>query len=145
VNVVTGETDLGRLLAGLDPVLHDGEYFFVTRADREVPAGADPVMTFDEDEGRTLILPRGQAEAAGLAGEFSCAWITLRIHSSLAAVGMLAAITRALTDAGISCNPVAGYFHDHLFVQHDRAQDAVTVLRELAAGRAATSMAKECR
>lgn len=127
-----GEHDLARLLAGLDPVAHDGEYVFVTVPGEAVPAGVDPVMTFAEAEGRTLILRREQAEAAGLAWTFPCAWITLRVHSSLAAVGLLAAVAGALAAAGISCNAVAAYHHDHLFVPHDRAAEAVRLLRGLA-------------
>jgi uncharacterized protein len=129
---VTGETDVGRLLAGLDPLLHDGEYVFVTLPDRRTPDGVDPVFSFDEDEGRTLVLPRGQADAAGLEGAFPSAWITLRVHSSLEAVGMMAAIAGALADAGISCNAVSAYYHDHLFVPCDRGREAVDVLRGLA-------------
>jgi uncharacterized protein len=132
---VTGETDLSRLLAGLDPLLHEGEYVFVTLPDRRTPAGVDPVLAFDEEEGRTLVLPRDQADAAGLAGVFHSAWITLRIHSSLQAVGMMAVIAAALAEAGISCNAVSAYFHDHIFVPADRAPEAVDLLRGLA-GRA---------
>ncbi|GAA4627325.1 ACT domain-containing protein [Actinoallomurus vinaceus] len=129
---VTGETDLRRLLAGLDPVLHDGEYVFVTLPDRETPPGTRPVFVFEEDEGRTLVLPRAEAEEAGLDGVFPSAWITLRIHSSLEAVGMMAAIATALAEAGISCNAVSAFYHDHLFVPPDRARDAVAALRDLA-------------
>ncbi|MBC6462342.1 ACT domain-containing protein [Actinomadura sp. HBU206391] len=129
---MSGQTDLGRLLAGLDPQLHEGEYVFVTLPDAaSAPPGLDPVLSFQEDEGRTLILPRGQADDAGLAGLFPSAWITLRIHSSLEAVGMMAAVATALARAGISCNAVAAYYHDHVFVQHDRAREAVGLLRDL--------------
>jgi GNAT superfamily N-acetyltransferase len=72
----------------------------------------------------------------GLAAEYRCAWITLRVASSLAAVGMLARVTAALARRGISVNPVAGFHHDHLFVPHDRAADAMAALDEL---RGATS------
>ncbi len=50
-------------------------------------------MRFIEREGTTLILAENQAKAAGLAGTFRCRMITLDIHSSLEAVGFLAAIT----------------------------------------------------
>ncbi|MCO5998127.1 ACT domain-containing protein [Actinoallomurus rhizosphaericola] len=130
--MVAGETDLRRLLAGLDPLLHEDEYVFVTSRDRETPAGVEPVLVFEETEGRTLVLPRAQAEKAGLDGVFPSAWITLRIHSSLEAVGMMAAVTAALAEAGISCNAVSAFYHDHLFVPRDRAGDAIAVLRDLA-------------
>ncbi|GAB1818416.1 ACT domain-containing protein [Herbidospora sp. RD11066] len=120
-----GERDLATLLASLDPVLHDGTYVFVTAP--EVPPGVTPVLTFAEPEGLTLVVPEGQAD-----GVFPCRWITLRVHSSLAAVGMLAVIAAALADEGIPSNVVSAYFHDHLFVPPDRADDTVRVLRQLA-------------
>ncbi|MBO2449169.1 ACT domain-containing protein [Actinomadura barringtoniae] len=129
--MATGETDLGRLLAGLDPELHDGEYVFATLRARTLPVGVEPVMTFEEDEGRTLVLPREQAERAGLDATFSSAWITLRIHSSLEAVGMMAAIATALANAGISCNAISAFYHDHIFVPCERADEAVALLRGL--------------
>jgi hypothetical protein len=129
-----GETDLGRLLAGLDPELHEGEYVFATLPARTLPVGVEPVMTFEENEGRTLVLPREQAESAGLRAEFPSAWITLRIHSSLEAVGMMAAIATALANAGISCNAISAFYHDHIFVPWERADDAVSLLRELGSG-----------
>jgi hypothetical protein len=59
--------------------------------------------------------------------------ITLEVHSSLEAVGFLAAIATRLAAAGIGVNPVAGYFHDHLFVPEARAEEAMRLLDELAA------------
>jgi hypothetical protein len=59
--------------------------------------------------------------------------ITLAVHSSLEAVGFLACITDRLTREGIACNVVAAYHHDHLFVPLARADDALGVLRNLAA------------
>ena len=60
--------------------------------------------------------------------------ITLNIHSSLEAVGFLAALLPALAAEGMGVNPVSGFFHDHLFVPADRAEDALRVLKALAAG-----------
>ena len=62
------------------------------------------------------------------------AQITLRIHSSLEAVGMMAAIAAALTARNIPCNAVSAYYHDHLFVPWARRDDACLALRELANG-----------
>ncbi|WP_433786155.1 ACT domain-containing protein [Actinomycetospora sp. CA-101289] len=124
------DTDLARLLAGMDPAPHPEPYVFVTVA--ELPAGLVPRATIREDEGLSAVVTAAEAAAHGLAGAFPCAGITLRVHSALEAVGFLAAITRALADAGIGTNPVAGFHHDHLFVPWDRRDDAMAVLRELA-------------
>lgn len=129
---MSGETDLDRLLSGLDPELHEGVYVFATLPE-DVP-GLNPVMTFTETEGLTAILRAEEADRAGVPSVSPSAWITLRVHSSLEAVGMMAAIAAALTEAGISCNAVSAYHHDHLFVPWPRARDAVAVLRTLGGG-----------
>lgn len=123
-----GDTDLARLLAGMRPDLHPERYVFVL----EPPDGLVPLATVREAEGLSAIVTAVDAEAHGLAGEFPCAGITLRVHSALEAVGFLAAIARALTDAGISTNAVAGFHHDHLFVPWGRRHDAMAVLRGFA-------------
>jgi hypothetical protein len=122
-----GDTDLDRLLVGMQPDLHPARYVFVT----DPPDGLTPLATIREAEGLSAIVTADDADAHGLAGEFPCAGITLRVHSALEAVGFLAAIARALTDAGISTNPVAGFHHDHLFVPWGRRHDALAVLRGL--------------
>ena len=68
----------------------------------------------------------------GLSAQFRCRMITLEIHSSLQAVGFLAAVTARLAAADMGVNPVSGYFHDHLFVPEDRAEEAMRILSELA-------------
>jgi ribosomal protein S18 acetylase RimI-like enzyme len=127
----SGERDLTALLASMSPRRQEGAYVFTTVAGA-VPPDADPVVVVAEDEGRTLVLRQGQADAFGLPYDFVAAWITLQVHSALDAVGLTAAVSRALTEAGISANVVAGFHHDHLFVPHDRADEAVDVLRALA-------------
>lgn len=84
-----------------------------------LPKGVESLGWFREAEGQTVILPQAQADAAGLAYSLVCAWITLRVQSDLAAVGLTAAVSTALAEAGISCNVVAGYYHDHLFVPRE--------------------------
>lgn len=122
---------LDALLGSLEPVLHDGVYVFAV-----APPGGDlgalsPVATMREDEGLTVVLHEADAVAAGLAVLFRAAWITLRVHSDLQAVGLTAAFATALGAAGISCNVVAGAYHDHLFVPVDRAGDALAALERL--------------
>ncbi|WP_329034518.1 ACT domain-containing protein [Streptomyces sp. NBC_00178] len=130
---MTGERDLRTLLRSMRPELQSGRYVFTSVAGGEVPAGVTPVATVSEQEGLTLVVPEAQADAAGLEHHFTAGRITLRVHSALDAVGLTAAVSLALTDAGISCNVVAGYHHDHLFVPYERAAEAVRVLEALAA------------
>ncbi|OLZ74714.1 acetyltransferase [Streptomyces sp. IMTB 2501] len=128
---MTGETDLHTLLRGMRPELNPGRYVF-TMAEGGVPSGVTPVVTVAEQEGLTLVVPQAEADGAGMAYDYVAAWITLRVHSALAAVGLTAAVSRALADAGLSCNVVAGFHHDHLFVPHEQAERAVDVLQRLA-------------
>jgi hypothetical protein len=123
------ETDLPTLIRAMRPRLQPGTFVFATA--KTVPAGLDPLMTFRETEGATLILPRDQATAAGLAGAFPSRMITLEIQSSLDAVGFLAAITGKLAEAGIAVNPVSGFHHDHLFVPEGRADEAMAILERM--------------
>jgi hypothetical protein len=94
-------------------------------------SGTIPLATFMETEGVSLVLERSQATRAGLSYEYPCRLITLTVHSSLGAVGFVAHITSALAAAGISVNPIAAYYHDHLLVPVDRATDAMAVLAQL--------------
>lgn len=128
---MSGERDLARLISGMRPELNPGRYVFTT-VTGSVPAGLAPVATVREEEGTTLVLRQEEADAVALPYDYAAAWITLRIHSALDAVGLTAAFARALADAGLSCNVVAGFHHDHLFVEHDRAEDALAVLCGLA-------------
>ncbi|MHA6798529.1 ACT domain-containing protein [Bounagaea algeriensis] len=130
-----GERALPELLAHLEPELLPGEHVFTTVDGHEDPVPAkygQPVVAVREAEGTTLVLPRAQADEAGLPYEYVAAQITLRVHSALDAVGLSAAVSTALADAGLSCNIVAGYHHDHLFVPAEHARHALQVLRELA-------------
>jgi len=126
---VPGETDLEALLRDMSPRLNPGRYVY-TQVDA-VPAGADPVVVVREDEGLTLVITQERADELCLPYDFVAAWITLEIHSALEAVGLTAAVARALSDAGIAANAVAGYGHDHLFVPAERARDAVRALSAL--------------
>jgi GNAT superfamily N-acetyltransferase len=116
------------LLASLEPRLHEGAYAFVT-----VPLDFDharfPVVaTVREREGLTLVLPESDALGAGLEVRFRAAWITLGVHSELAAVGLTAAVTRVLAGEGIACNVIAGAHHDHLFVPSSEGERALGLL-----------------
>ncbi|MEM6306434.1 MAG: ACT domain-containing protein [Pseudomonadota bacterium] len=129
---MAGQTDLNTLIRGMSATLQDGIYVFATVPHDCVPADIEYTMHFKEAEGTTLILPKTQAQVAGLPYEFPSRMITLNVHSALEAVGFLAAITRCLATQGMGVNPVAGFYHDHLFVPADRAGDAMRALDQLA-------------
>ncbi|WP_240134583.1 ACT domain-containing protein [Streptomyces sp. MUM 178J] len=129
---MSGERDLHTLLATMRPELNAGRYVFTT-VDGPAPEGLRPVVTVTEPEGLTLVVRQEEADAAGLSYDYVAGWITLRVHSALDAVGLTAAVARELAEAGgLSCNVVAGYHHDHLFVPHDGAEQAVALLEALA-------------
>ena len=118
---MAGETSLATLLRSMSPQLNAGEYVFCTLRDGQLPSNLEIVGSFREQEGLTVILERSHAERAGFSFDYVAAWITLNVHSALDAVGLTAAFATALGQAGISCNVIAGYFHDHLFVGHQQA------------------------
>ena len=120
-----------KLLASMEPERQPGTFVFVTVPD--APPGCRPVATVREAEGLTLVLAKHDADAHGLSYDFEAAMISLTIHSALDAVGLTAAIAAALAAERISANVIAGYFHDHLFVPADRADDAMAALTRLAA------------
>ena len=130
---MAGVTDLEQLLATLEPQVRDGEYVYVaapdSSSDSSAVLGAEAVI--HEAEGSAMVLRREVADEAGLTYDVVLSWITLTVHSSLEAVGLTAAFSTALGDAGISCNVLAGLHHDHVLVPVGRRDDAVTVLREL--------------
>jgi len=124
--------ELDELLAALAPSLEPGQYVFCTLpATSKPPAGVEPLATIREPEGLSLVLPAEAGSDAGLACDGPFRLISLRVNSSLNAVGLTAAVAATLAAAGISANVVAGYHHDHLFVPADRAEDAVKALRAL--------------
>jgi hypothetical protein len=127
---VPGLTDLAELIASMRPVQQPGEFVFV-RVEAPVP-DLDAHAMVREPEGITYVLTRAEADRRGLPYDFVAGWITLQVHSDLAAVGLTAAVSTALAGAGISCNVLAGSMHDHLLVPHMRAPEALGVLQALA-------------
>ena len=129
--MTTPETDLSALLKNLTPRLNAGEFIFVTIKDK-LPAMFHPLASFREWEGESVILRVEQAETIGLRhGTDTYAWITLDVHSALESVGLTAAVTAALAAEGISCNVVAAFHHDHLFVPKSDGERAMKILKGL--------------
>ena len=132
---MTGETNLEKLLTNLSPELMDGEYVFCTFRNArygDYPE-LEPISAIEEAEGLTLIIPKSKADENSLDYESVFKGITLSVHSSLDAIGLTAAFSSKLSGAGISANVVAGYYHDHIFVQRELAASALRALQELAA------------
>ena len=131
---MTGGRDLNALLRHMKPELRPGIFVFCTIPTNEpIHAALNPLLTFREQEGTTLVIRREEAEAAGLRYAFASRLITLTVHSALDAVGFLAAITARLAEAGISVNAVSAFHHDHLFVPADRGDEAIAALRNMSA------------
>ena len=127
---MSGEASLEKLLATMSPALIDGEYVFCTlpKARYGDYAETGPIASFAEAEGMTLVVSKDAAEKHDLSyeGVFKC--ITLGVHSSLAAVGLTAAVAGKLAEHGIAANVIAAYFHDHVFVQSELAERAIDIL-----------------
>ncbi len=130
---MSGISDLDELLASMAPSLKPGEFVFLNFPGCHYGdhATLQPVASFVEDEGLTLVVPKDQAETLNLKVTETFRMITLNVHSSLTAVGLTAAFAEALTEQGISANVIAAYYHDHVFVQAGRASDALNTLKAL--------------
>ena len=128
---MSGETNLNTLLKNMTPVLNPGDYVYCTIGGAGAIDVKDIIGLFKEEEGITLILEKEHADNFGLKYEYIAAWITLTVHSSLAATGLTAAFATALANQGISCNVVAAYYHDHIFVAKQDAESAMMVLKQL--------------
>jgi len=129
---VSGIKALDTLLNSLNPKLVEPEFVFCS-VDGSLDAytALNPVATFIEPEGLTLVLEKSVATKAGLSFEGSFRQITLSVHSSLEAVGLTAAVSTKLAEKGISANVIAAYYHDHIFVQAEKAAEAIEALNEL--------------
>lgn len=128
---MSGETDLSTILSKMQPILNDGNYVFVS-VDHSYPLNLRYVHgIFKEKEGITVILKKEKADELDLEYGYIASCITLNIHSALEAVGFTAAISNTLANNGISCNVVAAYYHDHIFVDKQDAHNAMEILQGL--------------
>ena len=128
-----GEKILDKLLRAMSPTLIAGEFVFCSFAKARYGdhSDLDPIAAVTESEGLTLVIPKSKADQRGLEYESVFRGITLNVHSSLDAVGLTAALSRRLAEHGISANVIAGYFHDHIFVQNKLAEEAIATINEL--------------
>lgn len=127
---MTGESNLVILLKNMKPKLHIGEYVFCSVKDLTLINLKEVVLVFQEEEAITVIVKKETADKLKLEYSFIASWITLTVHSSLEAVGLTAAFSKALCDNGISCNVVAAFYHDHIFVDRKDAKKAMEILNQ---------------
>jgi hypothetical protein len=123
-----GEKDLEKLLKTMKPSLNEGDYVFCVVDDITTINSSDIIMFFRELEGFTVIIKKELADSLKFEYSFVVSWITLTVHSSLEAVGLTAAFSKALSQEGISCNVVAAFYHDHIFVSKNDADKAMEIL-----------------
>jgi hypothetical protein len=129
------KSGLSGLIRAMKPVLNEGEYVYcMVDASKEIDY-RDVICSFKEKEGITLIIPRHVADVQKIPYTYIASWITLTVNSSLEAVGLTAAVSKALADANISCNAVAAFNHDHIFVARRDSERAMNVLRAVAGGK----------
>jgi uncharacterized protein len=127
---MAGEKDLDKLLKTMKPKHNPGDYVFCTVADSMQVNAGDIILLFKEAEGDTIIIKKELADALNFTYSFVASWITLTVHSSLEAVGLSAAFSTALAENGISCNVVAAFYHDHIFVDKKDTEKAMEVLNK---------------
>lgn len=131
---MNGIVNLSTLLATMKPEIMPGDWVFSTVKGTLVDyAHLNPLATFIEAEGLTLLLSQIQADQNNIQYSGVFKQITLTVHSSLEAVGLTAAIATQLTEHNISANVVAAYYHDHIFIPIDKAQLALTAINVLSA------------
>ena len=123
--------NLKNILKNLNPSLNEGRYVYCTVDNIDEIPFSKILFLFKETESITVVLRKEDAEAMNLGFSYVASWITLEVHSSLSAVGLTAKFSQALSDAGISCNVVAAYFHDHIFVDEKDESKAIEVLNGL--------------
>ena len=125
-----GELDLAKMLATLT-VERRPEIVTMVSVDQPVELGNGIYVVLAEAEGTTVVATLAEAERRGWATDFQAAWLTIQVHSSLEAVGLTAAMSRVLTEHAIPCNVLAGFYHDHLLVPVDVADQAIAALASL--------------
>ena len=129
---MSGERDLNTLRSRMAPNLHWERFVYCCLSPVDIPPALEPIATFREAEGLTAIVPKQQAESLGIGYQFECAMVTLDVHSSLDAVGLMAMVSTALAEEQIPCNVVSAYYHDHLFVPFEERERVMRLLHGLA-------------
>ena len=128
---MAGESNLESLLRNMEPQHQIGDYVFCSVPDIKLININDVLLFFKEKEGITIIITKEIADNLGFKYSFIAAWISLTVHSSLEAVGLTAAFSKVLAANNISCNVVAAFYHDHIFVNKRDVLEAMEILNKL--------------
>lgn len=129
---MAGEENLKVLLKTMSPELKTEEYVFITlKGNFEDYKNLQPIGSFIEKEGLTLIITKAKADENNIKYEEVFKLITLNVHSSLNAVGLTAAVSSRLAQINISANVVAAFYHDHIFVPLKQANEAFEALKTI--------------
>ena len=128
---MNGEVNLSNILKSMNPELNAGEYVFCTTKNPDIINPEYIISMIREKEGFTVVVEKNIADQLKLSYSFVAKWISLTVHSSLEAVGLTAAFANALAKENISCNVIAGYYHDHIFLRLEEAGRAMEILKKL--------------
>lgn len=124
---------LKDILENLDPKILQSEFIFMSSNGDliELIKALDPIGFFKEKEGNTLVISKELADKFNVEYDsvFSC--ISLGVNSSLDSFGLISTISRELTKNEISSNVFSGFYHDHIFVQADKAYKALKVIESI--------------
>lgn len=134
---MAGEMDLAKMLESLTVSVRPEPYVLVALPAEETPPplGNGVAAVIEEAEGPTVIATLSRAAHEEWPHDFVASWLTLDIHSALEAVGLTATFSRQLGRAGIPCNVIAGFYHDHILVPVDKTDAAVDVIEALSTTR----------
>lgn len=125
---MSGEKNLTTLIKEMKPFVNEGEYVFTTVKNTSNINQDTIIGQFKEQEGTTLILKKSIADELDLPYTFIASWVTLKVHSALDAIGLTAAFSTELAKNNISCNVIAGFYHDHIFVSKKDEIKTIEVL-----------------
>ena len=132
---MSSQQSCSELLVNLEPLLCP-EIFIFERISDESPRTLETEGLFAlirESEGTTVIRSVAAKEKSQIEGLQQFAKITLQVCSDLDAVGLTAAVAKALTDIDMCANVVAAALHDHVFVPYTRRVEALECLQALSA------------
>ncbi len=126
-------SELNELLTHLSPSCDYQDYVFCTLESARYGSNTvlEPIASFQEDEGLSLIVLKDHADLQGIDYEAVYNKISFGVHSSLQAVGLTAAVASSLSERGICANVVSAFYHDHVFVGKDQVETALGILNKL--------------